>query len=270
MLCGIGEPGQVAIRTPFTTLGYLPGVAEQSRFISSPFGHEKPNMLYLTGDRGLYRSDGMLEILGRMDDQVKVRGVLIQPQEFAAVLQSHPDIAGCYVHGFVTSQGSSELAAYVAPIADRKLEAEHVRTFLRGRLPLTMLPAALVIFDKLPLLPNGKVDRNALPEPRTEIVDASRPYLPPRTAIDQVLAQIWQEVLKVQHVSIDDNFFDLGGHSLLAMRVIACVRQTFKIELALRVLFELPTISGLAGSVELLLEKDAITIEGARRDEGEI
>lgn len=269
LLCGIGEPGQVVIRTPFATLGYLPETGENNRFVSNPFGDEKPNRLFLTGDVGRYRPDGILEILGRVDEQVKVRGVLIQPQEIMNVLQSHPDIAGCFVRGFETLQGDSEIVAYLVPAANRNLEAEKVRTFISGHLPHTMIPAVLVVVEKIPLMPNGKVDRNALPEPKVGIIDESRVYIPPRTPVEQTLAQIWQEVLKVQRVGVEDNFFDLGGHSLIAMRVAARIRQIFNIEIALRELFELPTLAGLADRIGLLQKEEALA-RGIARDEGEI
>jgi amino acid adenylation domain-containing protein len=251
-VCGIGEPGQVAIRTPFATLGYLSGTPEQVRFVPNHFRLEKPDSIYLTGDRGRYCLDGLLEILGRMDEQVKVRGVLVQPQEVAAALQAHPDIAGCFVRAFQSAQSGTELAAYVVPFADRNLKVDQVRTFLRGQLPQSLLPAALVLVEELPLLPNGKVDRSALPEPQKEIAERSMDFSPPKTPVEQALAQIWQDVLKVQQVGIHDNFFDLGGHSLRAAQVAARARDLLHVELPLRALFETPTVEELAQWVELL------------------
>jgi surfactin family lipopeptide synthetase C len=187
-----------------------------------------------------------------MDEQVKVRGVLVQPQEVAAALQAHPDIAGCFVRAFQSAQSGTELAAYVVPFADRNLKVDQVRTFLRGQLPQSLLPAALVLVEELPLLPNGKVDRSALPEPQKEIAERSMDFSPPKTPVEQALAQIWQDVLKVQQVGIHDNFFDLGGHSLRAAQVAARARDLLHVELPLRALFETPTVEELAQWVELL------------------
>jgi amino acid adenylation domain-containing protein/thioester reductase-like protein len=252
-LCGIGEVGEIAIRTPFRSLGYLGLPAENgSRFPRNPFrpGAGEEDRIYLTGDRGRVLPDGTLEVLGRVDDQIKIRGVRVEPGEVSAALSSHPGVRSCFVLGRRDEAGEGQLVAYVvAEREDAELEAE-LRAYLGRRLPLAMMPAAFVFLPRLPLTPNGKVDRRALPAPA--VSQTAGRFVAPRSAEEEIIAGIWSEVLRREPVGAEDNFFDLGGHSLLATQIVSRLRQAFGLELPLRALFEEPTVAGLAQRVEAL------------------
>jgi amino acid adenylation domain-containing protein len=228
------------------------------RFLPHPCAAAPGRRLYRTGDLARWLADGRLEFLGRLDDQVKIRGVRIELGEIEAVLGQHPALGGSAVVARAApgsrDGGALRLAAYVVPadpgrLQDRTLPGE-LRAWLRGKLPEAMVPAVFVPLAALPLSPNGKLDRAALPEPG-EDRDPCRPVgAAPRTAAEEILAGIWAEVLEVAEVGIDDNFFALGGHSLLAMRVASRVRAAFGAELEVRALFETPTVAALATRLE--------------------
>ena len=242
--CMIGEEGEVAIRTPFRTLGYLhPRGDSGSRFIANPYRADPGDLLYLTGDRGRQRADGSFEILGRLDDQVKIRGIRIEPDEVAAVLAGHPGIASAAVVSRLGEDGTPELLAYVidedrsSPSGDGDL-----RAYLLDRLPAVALPVCFTRLDRLPLTANGKLDRRALVTSKE-----SREESPPKTVApaDDWLARIWSEVLGTE-VAPDGDFFALGGHSLLAARMLAKVRDEIGVEIPIRSLFDAPTLEAFS------------------------
>jgi amino acid adenylation domain-containing protein len=245
--CGIGEPGEIVIRTAFGTKGYLePAAADRDRFRANPFHDDPTDLVYATGDIGRYRHDGVLEILGRVDDQVKVSGVRIEPREIEAVLESHPAVASAAVVAKPDSDGQPLLVAYVvAAIA----EPEPLRVHLAARIPTAMMPRAWVFLASMPLTPSGKVNRAALPDPEPFRPAALTPAAEPRRPEERALAGIWAEVLRLERVGIHDNFFDLGGHSLLAAQVMMRLRRTLGIELPVRAIFEAPTIAALADRI---------------------
>jgi len=245
---GIGVSGELYIGGVGLARGYLgrSGLTAE-RFIANPFGESGARM-YRTGDLARWRTDGQLEFLGRIDHQVKIRGVRIEPGEIEAALCAHPSIASAAVIAREDEPGDRRLVAYVVASAhDAVPGGAELRTFLSRTLPDHMLPAAFVQLARLPLTPSGKVDRRALPAPEGRSGDA---HVAPRTPVEEVLASIWAEVLRLDRVGVKDNFFELGGHSLLAMRVVARVRDAFKIELPLRVLFDGATIAALAVHVD--------------------
>jgi amino acid adenylation domain-containing protein len=277
--CGVGEPGEIVIRTPFRTLGYLNAAAENRRaFVPNPFRDDPLDLVYRTGDRGRYRSDGLLEILGRLDDQVKIRGVRIEPGEIAAVLRQHSEVGQAVVVACQDGPGDTRLVAYVVPVQGQSLIGGELRAFLRPKLPDPMIPSAFVFLERLPLTPNGKVDRRALPEPSGVVLDADQghpletPFAAPRTRAEETVADIWAHVLGRERIGIHDNFFDLGGHSLLATRIVSRLRAAFQVDLPLRKLFELPTVSGLAQYVETLhrLVQPAQNLFEESRDDREV
>jgi amino acid adenylation domain-containing protein len=253
-LCGIGEPGEIVIRTPFRTLGYINSVEEQRKsFVKNPFRDDDSDLLYRTGDRGRYRFDGSLEIGSRLDDQVKINGVRVEPAEVTAVLAQHPAVKACAVIARQDERGENCLAAYLVPADDNAFSVSVVRGYLIRRLPIAMLPAAFVMVQALPLTANGKLDRRALPEPDGDRVMQDA-FVAPRSPTEHALALLWSELLKREQIGVHDNFFDLGGHSLLATQVISRVRKTFEADLPLRALFESPTVAGLS---ELVVQKQA-------------
>jgi acyl carrier protein len=184
-----------------------------------------------------------------MDQQLKLRGFRIEPGEIEAVLGQHPAVRTAVVSAREDAPGDVRLVAYVVPDGV-PLDASELRRFLERRLPEYMVPAGIVLLESLPLLPNGKLDRRALPPPDAIEAETRDDYLAPRTAVEEVLADIWATVLRLERVSIRDNFFALGGHSLLATQVISRVRTAIGVELPLRALFEDPTVADLATRID--------------------
>ncbi len=242
-----GTPGELLIGGGGVARGYLgrPDLTAE-RFVPDPFSPIPGARLYRTGDRVRYRADSNLELLGRLDGQVKVRGHRIEPGEVEAVLGGHPEVREVAV-ALRGSANGPRLVAYVVPRGAAP-EAGELRAFARARLPEPMVPSVYVILPTLPLTPNGKVDRAALPEPEAERGEAS--YTPPATPFEEVLAAVWADVFGLERVGATDDFFSLGGHSLLAMRIVSRLRPAFGVEISLRELFEHPTVAALAARVE--------------------
>jgi amino acid adenylation domain-containing protein len=218
------------------------------RFLPAPFGAPGERM-YRTGDRARWLPAGELEYLGRIDQQVKLRGFRVEPGEVEAVLRRHPAVREAVAVVRDDAPGGARLVAYVVPAAGAAPDAAELRAWAAGRLPESMVPSAWVALDALPLTATGKTDRRALPPPeRTADADA---YVPPRTPTEELLAAIWAEVLGAERVGAADDFFALGGHSLLATRVVARIRDALGVELPLRALFEAPTVAALAARVDV-------------------
>ncbi|MET0395816.1 MAG: amino acid adenylation domain-containing protein, partial [Longimicrobiaceae bacterium] len=254
----VGVPGELYLGGAQLARGYL-GRAELTaeRFVPDVFAGEPGARAYRTGDRVRWLADGTLEFLGRIDQQVKVRGFRIEPGEIEAVLRLHPVVVDAAVAARTDGVGGTRLVAYVLPAGGvARPEAAELRAWLRERLPDAMVPSAFVALDAFPLTPSGKLDRRALPEPEAVDAGAAEP-VPPSTPVEEILAGIWAELLPVASVSVRDDFFALGGHSLLGTRVVSRVRDALGVELPLRALFEEPTIAGLAGHVETLLSDGA-------------
>lgn len=246
-----GVPGEICIGGAGLAPGYLarPDLTAE-RFVPDPISGETGARLYRTGDVGRFRADGAIEFLGRADHQIKIRGHRIEPGEIETVLERMPNVASA-VAVARGEDADRRLIAYVVREGEIPGEAE-MRAELRRSLPGYMVPAAIVALDKMPLGPNGKVDRSALPEPGARAATGSG-YVAPRTPAEEVIAGIWTELLKRDRVGAEDNFFDLGGDSLLATRVVSRVRSEFEIDLPLRRFFEGSTVAALAGAVEEIL-----------------
>jgi acyl-coenzyme A synthetase/AMP-(fatty) acid ligase/acyl carrier protein len=248
-------PGELFIGGHGVTRGYLgrPGLTAE-RFVPDAFSAQPGARLYRTGDRARWTAAGVLEFLGRLDAQVKVRGFRIEPGEIEAVLRRHPDVVECAVVARTAAAGDMRLVAYVVGAA----EADALRAHVRLSLPEYMVPGAFVSLDALPLTPNGKLDRKALPAPEYA-ADAGK-YVAPRTPAEEVLAEIWAETLRLERVGVHDNFFDLGGHSLLIMRLLARIQGTFDLELSIRTVFAMPTLEAMAGEIERMIYEDVATM----------
>jgi acyl carrier protein len=260
-LCGVGEPGEIVLRTPYRTLGYINAPEENARrLVKNPYRDDEQDLVYYTGDRGRYRADGAVEYLGRLDHQVKIRGVRVDPDEVTAVLLRHPAVrAGVVVaRDAEREQGQSFLAAYVVVPEQSEAAVRELRAYLGRELPGAMVPSAFVLMERLPLTPNGKVDRRALPAPERTIAPVEGAYTAPRTPVEEVLAAIWTQLLGLERVGIHDSFFELGGHSLLATRAVSRIRSAFQVELSLRQIFETPTIADLAA---IVVQKQAERME---------
>jgi len=250
----IGVTGELYIAGAGVTAGYL-GQAEKTaeRFIRDPFVTDPEAKMYRTGDRARYLEDSNIEFLGRGDDQVKIRGFRIELGEIEAVLAHHASIKQAVVIAREDEQGDKRLLAYVVKTRESSgagdVNGEDLRTYLKQQLPDYMVPQSVVVLAKIPLNANGKIDRQALPEPEEA---QQKTYVAPRTATERTIAEIWAEVLRREKdkVGIDDNFFDLGGHSLMATQVVSRLRERFAAEVPVRAMFDLPTISRLARIVD--------------------
>jgi len=246
-LCGVGETGEIVIRTPYRSLGYINASQEQrDRFRPNPFRNEPGDTLYYTGDQGRYRADGLLEIQGRIDQQVKLGGVRIELGEIESIIAAHPDVGHCVAAVKGDSQENRRLVAYVIPKEGKAVSVSSLRGKVRRELPRYQHPSHYIFLDRLPLLPNGKVDRGALPEPGTERPETENPYVAPRDEVELKLSKVWEAVLKVSPVGVSDDFFELGGHSLLAVRLMAQIQKTFGRWLPLASLFEGASVEKLA------------------------
>jgi amino acid adenylation domain-containing protein len=221
------------------------------KFVPDPFSDTPGARLYRTGDLVRYRSDGTVEFRGRRDHQVKLRGYRIELGEIETVLSQHPEVQASVALVREDEPGDKRLVGYVVPL-EESLSASDLRRYLQARLPDYMVPAHFVMLDALPVTPNGKVDRKALPALSGTRGSLETSYVAPRTSMEQQLVDIWQDVLGLEQVGVKDNFFELGGHSLLATQVVSRVREALKIDLKLQDFFELPSIAGLAGALEIL------------------
>ena len=212
------------------------------RFVADPHNPEPGARMYRTGDLAHWRADGTLEFLGRCDDQVKVRGFRIEPGEVEAALTAQVAVARAAVIAREDGPGGRQLVAYLVPAPGTAPDAAALRRSLGERLPDYMVPAAFVVLDALPLTPSGKLDRRSLPAPGRQ----EGAYHAPRTPEEQLLCDLFAEALSLPQVGIHDDFFALGGHSLLATRLVSRVRATFGVDLAIRAVFEAPTVAQLA------------------------
>ena len=250
----IGVPGELHIGGDGLARGYLNRLElTAEKFVANPFSSEAGTRFYRTGDRARYLPDGNIEFLGRVDNQIKIRGHRVELEEVESALNQHPAVKESVV---VLRErdlpGDKHLVGYFVPSQDSSPSVIDLRGFLRQKVPEYMMPAIFIAIDALPLSPNGKIDRSKLPPPGDSRPNLENAFVEPRAEIEELVAQVWREVLKLEKIGVHDNFFELGGHSLLATRVIARLRTNFNIDLPLRKLFELPTVGALAEHVDFL------------------
>jgi amino acid adenylation domain-containing protein len=253
----VGVPGELYVGGAGLARGYWdrPDLTAE-RFVPHPFNEEPGARLYKTGDRVRYLPDGTVEFLGRTDHQIKIRGFRIEPGEIETVLTQHPDVRQAVVVAREDEPGEKRLVAYVVPTELASPNAQVLRDFLKSQLPAYMIPSAFVSITELPLSPNGKVDASRLPRPEN-CTSEEEEFIAPRTPVEEMIAEMWAEVLRVERVGVFDDFFALGGHSLLATQIIARIRDAFDVNISMRTLFENPTIAGLAVIVvQQLVEKN--------------
>ncbi|HKH47513.1 MAG TPA: amino acid adenylation domain-containing protein [Thermoanaerobaculia bacterium] len=245
----IGVAGELYIGGAGLARGYVrrPDLTAE-RFLPDPHEGRPGARMYRTGDLARFRSDGAIEFLGRIDHQVKIRGFRIELGEIEAALGAHPDVREVVVLARLDAPGDPRLVAYVVPRAS--IGTTGLAEFLAATLPAYMVPSSFVLLPALPLNPNGKVDRRALPAPSAIDLPGREDYAAPRTPAEELLCAIWADVLDLPRVGIRDNFFALGGHSLFAARAVSRIDDTFGVELSLRSLFEAPTPAAMAGIVE--------------------
>ncbi|MEH2170924.1 MAG: amino acid adenylation domain-containing protein [Nostoc sp.] len=266
-LLPIGAPGEICVSGIGVGDGYWKNEEKTKlSFVTNPFTEARKNLppnrrdlIYKTGDLGRWLADGNIEFLGRIDHQVKIRGFRVELGEIETFLGQHPNVRENVVVVREENPDDKRLVAYVVPIAkfhqDEPTSSELVkqlRDFLKEKLPGYMIPSAIVLLEALPLSPSGKVDRRALPVPNFKN-ESEFGFVAPRTPAEGIVADIWSQILKQEHVGIHDNFFNLGGHSLLATQAISRLREAFKVELPLRSLFEGPTVAQLVERIEKML-----------------
>jgi amino acid adenylation domain-containing protein len=263
----VGVPGELHLAGVQLARGYLNRMdLTEEKFIHHSVDGLETMRLYRTGDQARYLPDGSIEFLGRIDHQVKVRGLRIEPGEIEAMLETHPEVRQAVVLAREDSPGDRRLVAYlVAAQSDTSMSIDELRGFLREWLPEYMLPATFVTMDTMPVTTNGKIDRRALPVPNSTRCELESGFTP-RDPIEEALVIIWLDVLGVDNIGIHDNFFELGGHSLKATQVSTRIRDYFGIQVPLREIFKVPTVAGLANAVEeaILVEQEKLTEDDAR------
>ncbi len=249
----IGIAGELYIGGDGLATGYLhrPDLT-QERFIPNPFTPDSHSYLYKSGDLARYLPTGEIEYLGRIDYQVKVSGFRIELGEIEAALLKYPDIKEAVAIVREDTPGKKVLAAYFTRSGDgdRSTIIPELRKFLKQQLPEFMMPSSFMVLETMPLTPNGKIDRQALPKP--DLAANRATYIAPRTPLEQQITNIWSHLLKLEQVGVNDNFFELGGYSLIGIQMIAKLRQTLQVELLMSNLFELPTVAELADRIENL------------------
>jgi len=257
--------GEIYIGGKGVARGYLnrPDLTAE-KFIKNPFSNDADARLYRTGDLARYLASGEIAYLGRIDEQIKILGHRIEPNEIVTMLNRHPSIQASRVLACGETCGEKHLVAYVVVHPESQCSTVELRKFLGQQLPQYMVPSIFVRMETLPLTQNGKVDIIALPAPNAENTLRDEEFTAPRTPVEERLSVMLSALLGVEHVSVNDNFFMLGGHSLLGTQLISQIRGAFGVELALLTLFESPTIEYLAIEIErLLMEK----IEAMSEDE---
>lgn len=285
-LVPIGFPGEICVSGYGVAEGYWQNEEmTKANFVPNPFSTSaKPlpgierDLIYKTGDLGRWLPDGNIEFLGRIDRQVKIRGFRIELGEIETLISQHSAVKETVVIVREDNSNDKRLVAYVvlSPEFHQDDQAtneliQQLRNLLKERLPEYMVPSAILSLEALPLTPSGKIDRRALPVPNFQNEEVS--FVAPRTPAEEIVADIWMQILKRSHLGIHDNFFDLGGHSLLATQVISRLREAFKVELPLRSLFEAPTVAQLVERIEKMLtvqQLQFISMDAVDREEIEI
>lgn len=262
----IGMTGEIWIGGAGVAIGYhrQPDLTAE-RFVADTLSGLPGARLYRTGDLGRWGSDGRLYHLGRIDHQVKIRGFRIELGEIESLLASHESVRQAVVVGREAGPGDLRLVAYIAYNPGEDLTVSEVRRHLRSELPEYMLPSVVVALDSIPLTPNGKVDRAALPDPFRGAQRTDRQYAPPAPGLEQIMAQVWTDLLKVERVGADDNFFELGGHSLLSLRVVAAIEKQTGWRMDPRTLF-FQTLRQIAAAASASIAKnEPVNSEGSLR-----
>lgn len=260
-----GIPGELYIGGDGLAQGYFnrPALTAE-KFVPHPFAAEPGARLYRTGDLVRYLADGRIEFMGRIDEQVKIRGFRIEPGEIETTIAQHPAVQEATVVVHKDSAANKHLAAYIVLRPEREAALSALRDFLRDRLPDYMMPAWIVPLEAMPLTPNGKIDRRALPKPDLSAAAGRREFVPAATDAEMLVVDIWADVLNVERIGIYDNFFELGGHSLLAVQALSQIRSALEIELSIRDFFNNPTVADFAALVERIItaELDALDEAG--------
>ncbi|MBW4506982.1 MAG: amino acid adenylation domain-containing protein [Scytonematopsis contorta HA4267-MV1] len=253
-LLPIGVPGEICVSGIGVGAGYWKNQEKTNlSFVPNPFTNttktlpeNREDLIYKTGDLGRWLPDGNIEFLGRIDHQVKIRGFRVELGEIETFLGQHPNVRENVVIVYEEEPGNLQVVAYLVAKTEPIPSISELRSFLKEKLPDHMLPSAFIILENLPLAPSGKIDRKALPKPDNLRPKLEAAYVVPRNEMERAVAEIWQKILKVEKVGIQDNFFDLGGHSLNVLQVYSKLKELFKADLAITDLFKYPTISSIS------------------------
>ncbi|HBP88789.1 MAG TPA: amino acid adenylation domain-containing protein [Nitrospirales bacterium] len=250
----VHQKGELYVEASERVRGYFhqPALTAE-KFVPDPFRSRPGTRLYRTGDLATHLPNANFQVVGRKDQQVKVRGFRVELGEIEASLGRHPCVHNVAVLSRKDSQGDNRLIAYILPASNGHPEVSHLRTYLRTQLPEYMIPAVFMFLEVLPLTPNGKVDKRALPVPEGINHSQRTTYVAPRNVLEELLVKVWQEVITVEKIGIHDHFFDIGGQSLLATQVIARLRQALDLDIPLRIIFEHPTVAQLANVIDAQL-----------------
>ena len=253
----VGVHGELYIAGPGLARCYLnrPDLTEE-RFIPNPFSNKPRTRLYKTGDAAYYLADGNIVLLGRFDNQIKIRGFRVELEEIESILMQNSSVKATAVLLREDIPSIKRLVAYVVLDDNQFATINDLRCFLMQKLPNYMIPSTFIFLDRLPLTLNNKIDRRALPPPGDLRPDLETKFVAPRTSTEQQIAQIWTQILMLDKVGINDNFFVLGGHSLLATQVLSRLRQAFGIAIPLNTLFEMPTVSELSDHIDIMCWTD--------------
>jgi len=243
----IGVPGELHIGGVQVGRGYLnrPELTAE-KFVTDPFSHQTGARLYKTGDLCRYLPDGNIEYLSRMDNQIKIHGFRIELGEIETLLEQHSIVRQAVVVAREDVPGDKLLVAYIVPDGDQTPSVSMLRQTLKDKLPEYMVPNAFVMLEKFPLTPSGKTDRRSLPSPTGLRPELESAYVAPQTEIEQTITAIWQEVLQLEKIGVNDNFFDVGGHSFRMAQVHSRLREKLQRDISMLEMFKYPTISSLA------------------------
>jgi amino acid adenylation domain-containing protein/non-ribosomal peptide synthase protein (TIGR01720 family) len=263
-ICSEQVIGDLYIRTPFRTLGYLndPELTHE-RFIQNPFSTDPNDLLHMTGDLGVLLTDGNLDIIGRLDRQVKIRGIRIELEEVESVSGRHPAVNEAAVIKKVTSGNEEFLCAYITT-KETDLRVEDLQNYLKEVLPGYMVPSIILKIEKMPRKPNGKIDYHQLPDPLTA---REKEYIPPRNPLEKKLRQLWEEILGIEKTGINSHFFELGGNSLNVMSLISKIHKEFDIRIPLGDIFNNPTIKQQAEIIKSAEEDKYTPLEPVEEKE---
>jgi len=251
-MCGIGELGEIYVRSPHLALGYLGDKSQtDASFLTNPFTGVNTDRMYKSGDLGRYLPDGNIEYYGRIDKQVKIRGFRIELEEIESALSKHLLVREVFVLAKDQEKRSKMLIAYVIPQEGDPPTAQELRNFIMKTLPDYMVPSAFLLLDTYPLTPNGKIDFSKLPEPGPSNLELDNGYLCPRTPNEETITKIWAEIIGIEIIGVQDNFYDLGGHSLLAIQIVAKIDEVLGKSIPISAFFQSPTVEGLANIIQI-------------------
>ena len=250
-MCGAGELGEIVIRTPFRSYGYIGRYTEYPEsFTPNPFRPEPSDLVYRTGDQGRFRADGTLEILGRYDRQIKVRGIRISPGEIETLLQQHPSVSRCAITADEDRRGETSLVAHVVVRPNMVISETELHSFLAAKSHCSVVPSKFIFLDTIPTNPNGKLDIKALRTLAGIAPQSKRNVCVPDEPIFQVLCGVWMEILDRDEVDPHDNFFEHGGNSLEVLRFLAWIKVAFQCEISPRRFLDAPTVVGVVKALQ--------------------